>query len=390
MTRVLHFAGIINRDDFIDTVLIHLDRSRFEISALTAIPSRRADPHTSSEAYATRCLNVPLTRAHYPKLLAALIQEIRRFRPHIVHAHHYDEGLLASIAVRLLGCPALVLGHHYSDHIYFLSRGWRRRVHLAIEAFTNRAAARIVVPAQEVFALLVDRQGEPASKVEVIPYALPIERYRPSSPDAPGRIRAAHGLEGAFVVLACCRLNKEKGLDHLLRAMPALKAAHQDLRLVLAGDGSYRADLVELSRTLGVDDRVTFIGWRDDSLDWIAAADVVVQPSLCESYCQVLIEALAMRTPVVMTPVGAAPEVIGDNQRGRLVAKGDAGAIRAAVDELARDRALGPRLGEAGHAFLREYMRIDAIVRRHEALYQRVAEDAVRGRAVPVHERRNA
>src|SRR5262249_11690409 len=103
MTRVLHFAGIINRHDFIDTVLIHLDRSRFEISALTAIPPRRDEPHAASEAYATRCLHIPLARRNYGRLLAALIREIRRFRPHVIHAHHYDEVLLASIAVRLLG-----------------------------------------------------------------------------------------------------------------------------------------------------------------------------------------------------------------------------------------------------------------------------------------------
>ena len=379
MIRVLHFAGIINRHDFIDTILAHLDRSRFEIAALTAIPPRRVEPHDPSESYETRCLNVPLSRATYPTLFRELVREIRRFEPHIVHAHHYDEGLLASVAVRLLRSPALVLGHHYSDHIYYLSRGLRRRAHLSIEAFTNRAAARIVVPAQEVYKILVDRQGEPANKVEVIPYGLPFDRYRPSSAEAPARLRRELGLEHKWMVLACCRLNREKGLEYLLRAMPSVRAKHPEAALVMVGDGSYAEPLKALARQLGLESAVSFVGWRADALDWIAAADVVVQPSLCESYCQVLVEALAFCKPVVMTPVGAGPEIIGDNERGRLVPLANAEAIADALIELADDRPLGLQLGVAGHAFIREHMPVDAIVRRHEDLYERVVNESLGG-----------
>ena len=75
MTRVLHFAGIINRHDFIDTVLTHLDRRRFDIFALTAIPPRRVEPYGESEVYAVRCLDRPVVRGNYPALFSALVYE---------------------------------------------------------------------------------------------------------------------------------------------------------------------------------------------------------------------------------------------------------------------------------------------------------------------------
>lgn len=380
MLRILHFAGIINRHDFIDSILTKLDRSRFEIAALTAAAPLRREPYADAEAYSTHSLSIPISRRTYGRLVAALVETIRRIRPDIVHAHHYDESFLASLAVRYTRSPALVIGHHYSDHIYYLSSGWRRRLHLMVEAFSNRAAARIVVPAQEVFRILVDRQREPADKVSVIPYGLPLERYRASAPDAAARLRREHGLDGRFVVLACCRLNREKGLEHLLRAVPALTARHPDAAVVLVGDGSYRPDLVRLAAELGIGRAVSFVGWRADALDWLAMSDVIVQPSMCESYCQVLVEALAFAKPVVMTPVGAGPEVIGDNERGRLVPKGDSLAIAAALDELASDRTLGPRLGGAGHAYVRAHMDVARIVQAHEAMYSRVAEEAHAGR----------
>lgn len=369
MTRVLHFAGIINRHDFIDAVLTRLDRSRFDVFALTGVPPRRAEPYRDGEAYDGRCLNMPATRRNYPGMIRELMAEIRRFQPHVVHAHHFDESFVAALVSKVLRRPALVIGHHYSDHIYFLSTGWRRRVHLAIEAFSNRAASRVVVPAKEVYDLLVDRQHVPPAKVRVIPYGLEFDRYQASSPEAPARLRAEYGLDGKYVVLTCCRLNREKGLEYFLKAVAALRDQGRHFAVVLVGDGPERQALQALSHALGLDGLVTFAGWRNDALDWMAAADVVVQPSLCESYCQVLVEALAFGKPVIMTPVGAGPEIIGANERGRLVAKADVGALAAALDELMNAPQLGEELGRRGLEFVRRHSRIDAIVRQHEQVY---------------------
>ena len=87
-------------------------------------------------------------------------------------------------------------------------------------------------------------------------------------------------------------------------------------------------------------------------MDWIAAADLVVHPALCESWCQVLFEALGFTKPILMTPVGAAPEVIGNNERGRLIPPGDSGAIADAIIELMDDRELGRSLAESGRAYI--------------------------------------
>ena len=376
MIRVLHFAGVINRHDFIDTVLTRLDRSRFEVTALTCVPAQRTDPDGPDANYETRCLNLPLTWSNAPAIWRALVAEIKRTRPDAVQAHHFRESLLAAIAVRMLGVSSLLVGHHYSDHIYFLSTGLRRRAHLLVEAFTNRTASRIVVPAEDVARILTERQGVPGRRVSVIPYALEFDRYRASTPDAARRLRAEWALEDHPLVLTCCRMNREKGLEYLLRAMPQVRSVHPSVRLVMIGDGPLKADLLQLSRDLGVADVVQFPGWRTDALDWFDAADIVVQPSLCESYCQVLVEALAFRKPVVMTPVGVGPEVIGENERGRLVPRADSPQMAVALIELLGDRQLGRTLGEKGYQYVHQHMAIDRIVRQHEQLYLDVIAEA--------------
>ena len=165
MIRVLHFAGIINDNDFIDNVLRRLDRTRYTISTLVGSPPRRQGQYSALEHYPMRILNMPFKRSLYPRMLKELLAEIRRFRPHILQSHHYDEALVAMVAARIASVPCFVIGRHYSDHVYALTRGMKRRFFLGLEGLCNRAAHRIVVPAEEVSRLLIDRQRVPEGKV---------------------------------------------------------------------------------------------------------------------------------------------------------------------------------------------------------------------------------
>jgi glycosyltransferase involved in cell wall biosynthesis len=152
----------------------------------------------------------------------------------------------------------------------------------------------------------------------------------------------------------------------------------------MLGNGPEEKHLRQLSKDLGLESVVRFVGWRDDAVDWIAAADVVVQPSLCESFCQVLVEALAFRKPVIMTPVGAAPEIIGNNERGRLVPPRDSKAIAMALSELMQQPELGVKLGALGRSYIEENLTPGQTARQYEELYETVnREAAAAGRSHP-------
>lgn len=368
--RVLHFAGIINRFDIIDTILTGLDRHKFEIYALTGVAPRQTGAYLPRERYETTCLSTKITRGNSVRLLRMLLCQLTSLRPHIIHAHHYTENLIASVAARLARVPCYIIGRHYSDHIYFLTRGLKRRTFLAGERFCNTVASNIAVPTEAVARILTERQGVPARKVAVIPFAWDSRRCRPSSQEAPARLRREHGLDGRYVVLFCGRLSAEKGVTHLMHAIPVARAANSAFRLVVVGDGPERLALQGLARRLGVEDVVCFTGWRDDALDWIAAADLIVNPALCESWCQVLCEALGFGKPVIMTPVGAAPEIIGNNQRGRLVKTGDSDGLGKAICELMADPELGRHLGELGGRHIAENLLAEKTASLYEELYE--------------------
>jgi glycosyltransferase involved in cell wall biosynthesis len=369
MIRALHFSNAILPYDVVDTALVRFDKAKIDLLALTGLATQPAGDYRVGEKYEVQTLGYKFERRNYSKMFLALTSKIRSFRPHVLHAHGFDENLIASLAVKAARVPCYVIGRHYSDHIYFLTRGLKRKVYLAAEGFCNKAATRIAVPTEGVARILTDLQGVPGEKVAVIPFGVDFNRYRVSSPDAPSRLRSEYGLEGRYLALACSRLNPEKGLEYLLRAVPRVRAVNDDFRLVMVGRGAREMELRGLCRELGLENIVRFVGWRNDAMDWIAAADLVVQPALCESWCQVLFEALGFTKPIIMTPVGAAPEVIGNNERGRLIPPGDSGAIADAIIELMNDRELGRSLAESGRAYIYRNMGADRAARNYEELY---------------------
>lgn len=371
--KVLHFAGVINRFDFIDTVLTELDREEFEVEAVTVSEARnRIGGYSENERYRTTCLQLTSVRGNWLRCYRALAAKVKEFKPDILHTHHFDETVIGAILVRMDLVPKLVVGHHYSDHIYVLTRGVKRKFYLAIERWCNRKASRIVVPSQEVFDLLVS-QGEDAAKLETIPYGTDPNQGRSVEKNKVKSLKKEFDLDEKFVVVTTCRLNPEKGLQHLLKAVPDIIKLVPNFRLLMAGDGAIAGDLKAMVKDLAIQKYVTFLGWRSDVLEWISLADCVVQPSLSESFCQVVVESLILETPIVVTPVGVAPEAIISGERGGiLVPIGSHKEIAEAVVRLSADTEYRKKLGQSGRDFIISSFSLRATASKHEAVYRSI------------------
>lgn len=153
------------------------------------------------------------------------------------------------------------------------------------------------------------------------------------------------GLDRRPVIGCVARYEDQKGLDRLIRAMPELP----DARLVLVGDGSRRADLVDLAAELDLGDRVEVGPWSEEARSLIAAFDVFALASVDEAFPLTIVEAMLAGTPVVATDVGSVREAVIDGETGLLVPSGDhqalVGALRRMLDDpdLADGLAAGAR-----------------------------------------------
>ena len=184
--------------------------------------------------------------------------------------------------------------------------------------------------------------------------------------------RCHHGAAGSVVAGTVGRLQPLTGQDRLLRVVARLRSQGWPVHgLVVGGEAyhlspGYEAWLHHLASTLGIAGAVSFTGQVDDPLPHIAVMDVLVNPSLSESFCIVLLEAMALGVPVIAVDSGGPSEVVVSGESGLLVDASD-DALHHAVLRLLDDRPLRRRLGDAGRARFEAHFTAQAMARRLEA-----------------------
>ena len=179
------------------------------------------------------------------------------------------------------------------------------------------------------------------------------------------------GLEvpqDALLLLGLGRLHHNKAFDVLLSALAQLPAA----RLVLAGSGPEEASLRRLAGTLGVADRVRFVGWVDDVGGLLRACDIFVCSSRVEPLGNVVLEAWAAERPVVAAASEGPRQLIRHEHTGLLVPIDDADAMAAAIKRLRDDPGMRAALAGGGHAIYERDFSEAVVVRRYMDFFEKV------------------
>lgn len=180
--------------------------------------------------------------------------------------------------------------------------------------------------------------GIPAERLRRVDNGIDLQSYFPASVGDRSILRQKHQLPvDAGVILFCGQLTERKGIGELLAAWDAGFARQQNAVLVICGDGPLRG-AVELACD-GSDSRIVYYGPVADSSEYFRMADALILPSRCESFGNVIIEALASGVPVASTACGIAPRVLADGRCGWLIADTDPGAIELTLQKIFADAA---------------------------------------------------
>ena len=343
-----------------------LDRSRFDVGFACL---RRWGPFVDE----LRALGIPLQEYQVAtfRSVQALAQQARLARDisrrgiDIVHAYNFYGNVFAIPPARLVA-PVVIAS--IRDRSPYLTPMQKR-----VQRYACQFADRILVNADAVKDWLIDEEGYDPTNIVVIRNGVDLSRFE--GPPAGDRLRHELGVApDARLVIVVSRLARLKGIEHFLEAAAVLKPRYPDVRFVVVGETSppnppYLQELHELSRTLGIADRVIFTGLRSDVPSVLGAATVAVMPSLNEALSNVLLESMAAGAPVVATRVGGTPEALIDGETGLLVEPGDSNAIATAVAQLLDNRELAGRLGCAARALIRDRFSVGKMVSATEDLY---------------------
>ena len=292
---------------------------------------------------------------HDPRAGLALRAAARRFGADVVH-HHTSRALsrapyvprsIVQVVARRMDCAPRGAGPYVR---------WLYGRMDAVIAISRAALAALAA------------RGIDAERVAIVPSGVAVESFAGLDRAA---ARAALGVEaGAPVVAIVASLHARKGHAVLLDALARLKGRGDAPLCLAAGTGPEGDALHDRAQSLGVADRVRWLGQVADVRPVLAAADVVAMPSLAEGLGVAAIEAMAAGRPVVASAVGGLPELIADGEQGLLVPAGDADALAAALGRCLGDADLRARLG-AGGRLRAEQFSTAAMARGTASVYER-------------------
>lgn len=309
----------------------------------------------------------------------SVVAALRRDRPDLVHTTLFEADVVGRAAARRVGIPvvsSIVNASYGPDHFADPSlRPWRLRGAWLLDAATARLAVRLHAVSTHVADSMATRLRYPRERIDVVPRGRSLAEVGERTVDRAARVRGVLGIgPDEFVVLAVGRQEHQKGLDVAIEAVRRLLGRVPQARLVVAGRaGAHTPDLARRAAPLG--DRVQFLGTRADVADLHCAADVLVLPSRREGSPGVLLEAMAMGTPVVAAAIPQVDEIV-DETMARLVPVDDAEGLSAALAEVRADpRSARDRAARARARFLSAFT-IERVAEQMVAFYRRALQDS--------------
>jgi glycosyltransferase involved in cell wall biosynthesis len=271
------------------------------------------------------------------RLIAAARKLIRRLKPDVIHLF----GLfpLSSLGAMWLlhGLPNVVISVLGSDIVPATGGESRKERFIKKQLLSD---ARAIVATSKYLAEETRKYIKPAQSVQTLPWGVALDSFTPRS-DA---------LDSSGVVVGFAkRLHPLAGPDVLLEAFrEALTLNPSIARLRIAGDGPMLPELKGLAETLGISDKVEWVGWVEDPAAlsrFYQSIDVFVMPSRRESFGWAAVEAAACGLPIIASRYGGIPEIVADGQTGLLIESEDVAGFGRAIAELATNRAARESMG---------------------------------------------
>ena len=283
-----------------------------------------------------------------PLAVAELVEALQTHRVDLLCTHGYKANILGWLASRLSDCPQIAFLRGWT------AETWNVRLYERLERMILRHLPWVACVSQAQARALSEGRRNRRPPV-VVPNAVLFPFAKPLDPTERQRLRQRLGLpEKVFLVGAAGRLSVEKGHRFLLQAAVEITKCIPESHFVILGEGRERPHLEAQCAELGLRQQVTFAGFQKDIGPWIQAMDVLVNPSLSEGTPNVLLESMALGTPVVATAVGGVPDLVRDQQDGVLVAPGHPAALAAAVIDVCRQPDTAERLAQSAQERVKE------------------------------------
>jgi glycosyltransferase involved in cell wall biosynthesis len=303
-----------------------------------------------------RHLTAPIRPLDDVRALREVHSALADLKPDLIAAHSSKAGVLARLAARRLSVPVVftVHGWAFTPGVPPLEAAIYRQV----ERLVGPLASRIITVSEYDRRLGLEARIAPSDRLVTVHNGMP---------DVAPALRADPERSPVRLVMVA-RYGAQKDHPTLLRALASLRKHAWELDLI--GDGPLMGEAEALSRELGLNGRVHFLGQRNDVDQRLAAAQVALLVTNWEGFPLSILEAMRAGLPVVASDVGGVAESVRDGESGYLVPRADVTQLRDRIERLLTDPGLRASLGASGRErFVRDFT-LDVSVARTLAVYR--------------------
>jgi glycosyltransferase involved in cell wall biosynthesis len=339
-----------------------LDRGRFEpvVAVLHEDGEHLADVAAAGLRPFVFDVGNRMLRPNTAWQVTRIVKFIREQKIALVHAQDLYTNVLGTLAAGIAGVPVVITRVDLAHHVL----GYRR----PLLTLVSRRADRVLVNALCIRELAI-RDGTEPDRVVVLRNGVDVAELDAQAARAPDDPEPEPG----YVAIVANMHHPVKGQIDLLLAMKEVLRVRPAARLVLVGDGVRRPHLERCARQLGITSRCHFLGQRRDGGSILSRALLSVSSSHAEGISNAILEAMALRRPVVATAVGGTPEIVREGVNGYLVPPGAPAALARRILDLLADPALRARMGEEGRAIVEREFSLDQMRTSYDALYEDLA-----------------
>ncbi len=342
--------------------LSHLDRDKFGPVVLTLHPDHDDYWEKPIEDLGIPLLRVP-QKANRLQRLSEVVKLLRPFKPELIHGWHFFASAYAGLAARLLGVPCV--GGIRSSY----SADQRNLETFLVHRYCDAVVANSASAAQ-TYQLSLGNRKQP---VFTVPNAI-LDSFT-SRETVREELSGRFDLPGdALWICSIGRMDPLKRFDLLLEMAKRLGASHDHFQFVLIGDGPEKDRLESLSESIGVTDRVTFLGEVPNAADWMKGMDIFCFPSTNEGLPNVIMEAAAAGLPIIAWKLPFIEELLPDKSMSLLSYPGELDSMVSNLNELMHSQTLRESIGMAAQKHILENFSVERYVREMTSVYDSVLQ----------------
>ena len=348
------------------SILENLDSEKFKLSCICPPGPLASEIRNLHRHVELETINME-SRSDF-HAIGRIRHAIKKIKPDVIHVHGTRAGALGRLAAIGLGIPVVYTEHLWTKN-FKLQNHFINYLHHIGGWFLDLFTTQNIAVSNAVKEFMVDSNISYPEKIRVIYNGI-----------EPTKVRA-HIFENhdEFWLGTVGTLIPLKGIQYLIRALPAIRKEFPEAKLEIIGEGPFKEKLEREAKKYKMEKYVKFSGFQADVEKSLSKLDLYVQPSLSESFGLAIVQAMSVGLPVVATRTGGIPELVTDGKSGILVEPENAKELSDAIMSIMFDRSAALRMGEMARRESTVRFNLKDMIHDIEDTYRSLKEGADRG-----------